>query len=86
MSNVRKEAPELSKEQTAGVKAALSESVSSAIRYLEDQGFSRGDIARSVSTFREKPVSYQHVKNVLDQRAAKAAKEAAAAEEAKATA
>jgi DNA-directed RNA polymerase specialized sigma24 family protein len=55
---MKKSAPTLSKD----VQAALAKlpTVSAKMRYLNDQGLTRGDIARALGK------SYQHVKNVLD--------------------
>lgn len=38
---------------------------SAQIRYLNSQGFSRGDISRILSKYYGKEVRYQHVRNVL---------------------
>ena len=54
---VTKEAPSLSAAQSKQI--ASLETVSAKIRYLNDEGYSRSEIARSLGK------RYQHVRNVL---------------------
>jgi hypothetical protein len=57
-TNLKKSAPKLDDKTTKQVVALPT--VSSKIRFLDEQGMSRGDIARYLNK------RYQHVKNVLD--------------------
>jgi hypothetical protein len=57
-STMKKVAPKLEKAQNEAL--AKCASVSAKMRYLDAQGFTRGDISRILNK------RYQHVKNVLD--------------------
>ena len=57
MSNQTKSAPNLTKVQNENLSKLTT--TSSKIRYLNREGFSRGDISRSLN------IRYQHVRNVL---------------------
>lgn len=59
MNDQTKKAPNLTKAQVE--KLSTLNTTSSKIRFLNEQGFSRGDIARTLNK------RYQHVRNVLVQ-------------------
>lgn len=54
---------QLSKSQSEKYQALTT--VSAKIRYLNSEGFSRGDISRIMTELEGRLVRYQHVRNVL---------------------
>jgi len=61
----KKAVPTVTKEQKT-VVSDETKSTASRIKFLRSEGFERADIARIMTAFSGKSVSYQWVKNVLD--------------------
>lgn len=55
--------PKIADKQIAKLKAFTTKSAQ--IRYLDSEGYTRGDISRILTKFYGKLVRYQHVRNVL---------------------
>ncbi len=58
-----KEAPQLKAAESTKIKSFNTKSAQ--IRYLNDRGYSNGDISRTLTKFHGKLVRPQHVSNVL---------------------
>ena len=58
-------APALALTKAQKAQVAKLETVSSRIRYLDSQGFSRSDITKLIPNAKGEKLLYQHVRNVL---------------------
>ncbi len=53
------------KSAPAKIELPSNLNVSQTIRFLNDQGMTRGDIVRYFETYLDRTIRYQHVRNVL---------------------